>query len=70
MQENNFLLKIIRQSDRYKKGFFDRMNKDIENERIINWQQFKRFKRRRGNKLDLDSLDMTNIKDFFRKPMS
>ena len=52
--------------DRYKKDFFDRMNKDIENGKIINWQQFKRLKQYRGNKLDFDSLDMTNFEEFFK----
>ena len=42
------------------------MNRDIEDGKIINWQQFKKLKRHKSCMLDFDSMDMTNFENFFK----
>ena len=50
---------------RHKNEFFDKMNKDIENGKILNWQQFKKLKKVKAGSDNYDSLDMKNFEEFF-----
>ena len=45
--------------------FFTQLNKDIENGKVLNWQQFKRLKSYKSNKIKFDSVDMNNFENFF-----
>ena len=51
--------------NRHKKSFFDKMNRDIEEGKILNWQQFKKLKQYKGICQNFDSLDMKNFESFF-----
>ena len=46
-------------------AFYNQINKDIENGKIINWQQFKRLKGHKTGQIKFDSLDMENFETFF-----
>lgn len=50
---------------KYKNNFFDKLNNDIENGKILNWQQFKRLKSHKSDKIQFDSHDMNNFENFF-----
>ena len=41
------------------------MNRDIEEEKILNWQQFKKLKQYKDICQNFDSLDMENFESFF-----
>ena len=52
--------------NRTKNNYFDKLNTDIENGKILNWQQFKRLKSiKKNGKIKFDSLDMENFQIFF-----
>ena len=51
--------------NKQKNIFFDRINNDIENGKILNWQQFKRLKDLKSPVQRFDSLDMQNFEKFF-----
>ena len=51
--------------NRHKKSFFDKMNRDIEEGKILNWQQFKKLKQYKDICQNFDSLDMENFESFF-----
>ncbi len=46
--------------------YFENLNKEIEDGKVLNWQSFKKLKQHKSNKLDYDSTDMKNFEDFFR----
>ncbi len=48
-----------------KNNFFERMNTDIENGKILNWQSFKKLKGKKSEKLNFDSYDMNKFEHFF-----
>ena len=50
---------------RWKTIFFDKLNKDIEEGKILNWQQFKKLNTHKSNKIEFDSYDMHNFETFF-----
>ena len=52
---------------KHRDNFFDKINRDIENGKILNWQQFKRLKSHKSDKIKFDSHDMNNFENFFRK---
>ena len=51
--------------NRHKKSFFDKMNGDIEEGKILNWQQFKKLKQYKDICQNFDSLDIENFESFF-----
>lgn len=50
-----------------KNKFFNQLNKDIEGGKVLNWQQFKRLKSHKSDKLKFDSVDMNNFENFFKQ---
>ena len=47
--------------------YFENVNKDIENGKVLNWQSFKKLKNQKSStKEKFDSLDMHNFESFFR----
>ena len=56
--------RIISQS---KHEFLSKMNKDIENGKVLNWQAFKKLKQQKQEKTDFDSHDMESFETFFSK---
>ena len=51
---------------KHKDQFFNKMNSDIENGKILNWKQFKRLKSRKSDKTEFDCHDMNNFENFFK----
>ena len=49
-----------------KSSYFDQLNTDIEDGKILNWKQFKRLKKLKSNSPQFDSLDMSNFQKFFK----
>ena len=49
-----------------KDNFFDKLNTDIESGKVLNWNQFKKLKTHKANKIKFDSLDMENFEKFFK----
>lgn len=49
-----------------KSKYFDDLNSDIENGKVLNWKQFKRLKSHKSKKLQFDSYDMENFENFFK----
>ena len=45
--------------------FFERMNTDIEDGKVLNWQSFKKLKQQKNEKLNFDSYDMNKFETFF-----
>ena len=45
--------------------YFENLNKDIEDGKILNWQSFKRLKKHKTDKIDFDSHDMHVFETFF-----
>ena len=52
---------------KHKNNFFEKLNQDIENGKILNWQQFKRLKSHKTDKIKFDSHDMDKFETFFTK---
>ena len=52
--------------NRHKNAFFSKINKDIEDGKLLNWQQFKKLKNYKNDILKFDSLDMENFEEFFK----
>ena len=50
---------------KHKINFFDKLNHDIENGKILNWQQFKRLKQHNSDNIEFDSHDMNTFESFF-----
>ena len=48
-----------------KDSFFDKLNRDIEAGKILNWNQFKKLKNFKSDKTDFDNYDMNNFESFF-----
>ena len=48
-------------------NYFENLNKDIEEGKVLNWQSFKKLKQHKNNKLDYDGTDMKNFENFFRE---
>ena len=48
-------------------NFFQKLNKDIENGKVLNWKQLKRIKSLKSKADRFDSLDMENFQNFFTK---
>ena len=46
--------------------YFENLNKDIEDGKVLNWQSFKKLKNQKSSKEKFDSLDMKNFESFFR----
>ena len=46
--------------------YFENLNKDIEDGKVLNWQSFKKLKNQKSSKDNFDSLDMKNFETFFR----
>ena len=46
--------------------YFENLNREIEEGKVLNWQSFKKLKQHKTNKLDYDSTDMKNFENFFR----
>lgn len=46
--------------------YFENLNKDIEEGKVLNWQSFKKLKNQKSSKENFDSLDMKNFESFFR----
>ena len=53
---------IKKQKDKY----FNKMNSEIENGHVLNWQQFKRLKSQKSDKTKFDYHDMNNFENFFK----
>ena len=53
---------IVKQSTN---EFFEKMNTDIEEGKVLNWQSFKKLKRQKSEKTNLDSFDMSKFEGFF-----
>ena len=49
-----------------KSGFFNRLNTDIENGKVLNWKQFKRLKVQKSASSQFDTFDMANFEHFFK----
>lgn len=49
-----------------KSRYFDSLNKDIEEGKILNWKQFKRLKIDKSSKVSFDALDMSNFEKKFK----
>ncbi|NRB81926.1 MAG: RNA-directed DNA polymerase, partial [Saccharospirillaceae bacterium] len=49
-----------------KSHFFDKLNLDIQQGKILNWKQFKRLKTHKTTKLQFDSCDMNNFEKYFK----
>ena len=49
-----------------KTKYFENLNKDIEDGKVLNWQSFKKLKTQKSEKLQFDSMDMENFESFFR----
>ena len=47
--------------------FFEQLNSDIENGKVLNWQAFKKLKSHKTNKIQHDSYDMDKFETFFRE---
>ena len=45
--------------------FFSRMNTDVENGKVLNWQAFKKLKQQKQDKINFDSYDMQKFETFF-----
>ena len=45
--------------------FFEDMNTDIENGKVLNWQAFKKLKQQKTNEKTFDSYDMKRFENFF-----
>ena len=56
--------KVILKSN--KSCYFDNLNADIENGKVLNWKQFKRLKQNKSTTEHFDSLDMRNFEIFFK----
>ena len=54
--------KVVKRST---KEFFEKMNTDIEEGKVLNWQSFKKLKSQKTEKLNLDSFDMNKFESFF-----
>ena len=52
-----------------KNKFFDKLNSDIEDGKVLNWQQFKRLKTKKADRLKFDDADMVNFETFFKKTL-
>ena len=50
-----------------KTRYFEKLNKDIEDGKILNWQAFKKLKKQKETKTAYDSLDMNNFEAFFQE---
>lgn len=50
-----------------KQSYTDKLNTDIESGKVLNWQQFKKLKSRKTDKLHFDSTDMNNFETFFKE---
>ena len=48
-----------------KNKFFKKMNSDIENGKVLNWQSFKKLKQQKTETKDFDSYDMKRFEQFF-----
>lgn len=46
--------------------YFENLNEEIEEGKVLNWQSFKKLKQHKTNKLNYDSYDMKNFENFFR----
>ena len=51
--------------NKHKNKFFNKITNDVENGKILNWQQFKRLKNIKECPQKFDSLDMNNFETFF-----
>ena len=49
-----------------KSQYFDKLNQDIEQGKVLNWKQFRRLKEQKSQKLKFDGLDMNNFETFFQ----
>ena len=50
---------------RTKNAYFEHLNKDIEDGKILNWQAFKKLKKQKTSQPQYDSHDMNNFHSFF-----
>ena len=50
---------------RNKTNFYDKLNEDIKQGKIINWKQFNRLKKLKTTEPQFDSYDMKNFENFF-----
>ena len=50
---------------KHKNNYFSKLNRDIENGKILNWKQFKKLKSLKSDKMKFDSLDMNNFETFY-----
>ena len=50
---------------RNKLNFFDKLNEDIKQGKILNWKQFNRLKKLKTTKPQFDSYDMKNFENYF-----
>ncbi|NRB82033.1 MAG: reverse transcriptase family protein, partial [Saccharospirillaceae bacterium] len=50
---------------RTKENYFNKLNTDIENGKILSWQNFKKLKTNKENDTKFDSLDMEKFQKFF-----
>ena len=68
IRQNFYLVKgsYKRLLKKSKTNYFKNLNKDIEDGKILNWQAFKKLKRKKSKKLDFDSHDMSTFESFFK----
>ena len=49
-----------------KTNYFENLNKDIEDGKILNWHSFKKLKKHKSSKHNFDSFDMDKFENFYR----
>ena len=49
-----------------KTKYFENLNNDIEDGKILSWQSFKKLKKQKTDKINFDSHDMNNFEKFFK----
>ena len=45
--------------------YFNKLNKEIEDGKIINWKQFKKLKSQKSSNIEFDGQEMNNFENFF-----
>ena len=53
-------------TNKHKNSYFNKLNSDIENGKVISWKQFKKLKmHKQSNSIEFDCQDMVNFESFF-----
>ncbi len=67
LRENYYLVKgnYKRIISTARKEYFEKLNADIEEGKVLNWQSFKKLKQSKKDTLKFDSYDMKRFENFF-----